>query len=78
MKFGLIGNPLKHSHSPELHAAFGIEGYRLCEVLPEEKSEQLRVRIPCQDGDHTLTDYASCGKNWNGEHCNISAWLNVK
>ena len=53
-------------------------GHIVCEVLPEEKGEQLRVRIPCQDGDHTLTDYASCGKNWNGEHCNISAWLNVK
>ena len=49
-----------------------------CEVLPEEKGEQLRVRIPCQGGDHILTDYASCGKKWNEEHCNISAWLNVK
>ena len=44
MKFGLIGNPLKHSHSPELHAAFGIEGYRLCEVLPEDLDGFFRRR----------------------------------
>lgn len=49
-----------------------------CEILPEEKGEQLRVRIPCRDGDHILTDYASCGKNWNEPHCNITAWLNIK
>ncbi len=52
-------------------------GRIVCEVLPEQAGEQLRVRIACEDGGRILTDYASCGKNWNAGRSNITAWMNI-
>ncbi len=36
MKFGCIGNPLKHSYSKEIHNMLGDYEYELCELKPEE------------------------------------------
>ncbi len=36
MKFGCIGNPLKHSFSREIHGALGDYEYELCELSCEE------------------------------------------
>ena len=41
MIYGLIGNPLGHSLSPELHAMYGLEGYGLFELSEEEIPELL-------------------------------------
>lgn len=48
-------------------------------MLKPEKDEYVRVLLPV-DGEKTvfLTDYASCGKNWNGERPVISVWFNMK
>lgn len=42
MKYGLLGRKLGHSHSPELHRAFGCPDYGLFEVEPEELEAFLR------------------------------------
>ena len=44
MRYGLIGNPLGHSHSPYLHSRFGVEGYELCVLQPDELAEFFRKR----------------------------------
>lgn len=44
MKFGLIGNPLGHSHSPFLHERFGIEGYELHPLREEDFDAFMRSR----------------------------------
>ena len=36
MRFGLIGNPLGHSFSPRLHAAYGTPDYALCPLEPSD------------------------------------------
>lgn len=54
MKFGLIGNPLGHSFSPALHAAYGTAGYELHpmeshELKPffdERSFDGINVTIP--------------------------------
>ena len=44
MRFGLLGEKLGHSYSPELHAFFGGYDYELFEVAPEDLREFLRER----------------------------------
>ena len=44
MRFGLLGEKLGHSYSPELHAFFGDYDYELFEVAPEDLREFLRER----------------------------------
>ena len=54
MSYYLIGCPLGHSFSPEIHAALGIKDYRLRELSPEDlpgflkqgQFEGLNVTIP--------------------------------
>ena len=36
MKYGLIGHPLGHSFSPELHSILGNREYELADILPED------------------------------------------
>lgn len=44
MKYGLIGNPLGHSHSPYLHGKFGIDGYELHPLGKDELEEFFKRR----------------------------------
>lgn len=44
MEYGLIGNPLGHSLSPVLHAAFGGYSYELIELPPERVGDFLSRR----------------------------------
>lgn len=40
--FGLIGEKLGHSYSPQIHAALGCKGYKLYELAPSELEGFLR------------------------------------
>ncbi len=44
MEFGLIGEHLGHSYSPEIHAAFAPYRYELRELAPEELEDFFRAR----------------------------------
>ena len=44
MRFGLLGEKLGHSYSPELHAFFGDYDYELFEVAPGDLGDFLRER----------------------------------
>ncbi len=44
LKYGLIGEKLGHSFSPEVHAALGDRDYRLVELAPTELDGFLRER----------------------------------
>ena len=44
MRFGLLGEKLGHSYSPELHALFGDYDYELFEVAPGDLGDFLRER----------------------------------
>ncbi len=44
LKYGLIGEKLGHSFSPEVHAALGDSSYRLAELAPTELDAFLRER----------------------------------
>ena len=44
MRFGLLGEKLGHSYSPELHAFFGDYDYGLFEVAPGDLGDFLRER----------------------------------
>ena len=44
MKFGLLGERLSHSFSPEIHRLFGAYDYSLFEVAPEDLAEFLLKR----------------------------------
>lgn len=44
MRFGLLGEKLGHSYSPELHAFFGDYDYELFEVAPGDLEDFLRER----------------------------------
>ncbi len=44
LKYGLIGEKLGHSFSPEVHAALGDRSYRLVELSPTELDGFLRER----------------------------------
>ena len=52
MKYGLIGNPLSQSFSPELHALFGDPDYTLCELsdpaafLQSRDFQGINVTVP--------------------------------
>ena len=41
MRFGLLGEKLGHSYSPELHAFFGDYEYELFEVAPEKVAKAV-------------------------------------
>ncbi len=41
-KFGLIGQPLSHSFSPEIHALFGDYEYKLYPLLPEQLPDFMK------------------------------------
>lgn len=44
-----------------------------------EKGEQLRLRLTCANGNTvTLTDYASCGKNWSTPRNRVTVWMNAR
>ncbi|MBQ2118586.1 MAG: shikimate dehydrogenase, partial [Clostridia bacterium] len=47
MKYGLIGEKLGHSFSPEIHAALASYPYELCEVRREELEDFFRRRDFC-------------------------------
>ena len=42
MRFGLLGEKLGHSYSPELHAFFGDYEYELFEVAPDQLGDFIR------------------------------------
>jgi len=44
MEYGLIGNPLGHSISPEIHRRFAAYSYELCPLSPEDLPGFLRAR----------------------------------
>ena len=44
MRCGLLGEKLRHSYSPELHAFFGNYDYELFEVAPDQLGDFLRIR----------------------------------
>ncbi|MCI8415780.1 MAG: shikimate kinase [Ruminiclostridium sp.] len=44
MQYGLLGEKLSHSYSPELHAMFGDYPYELYEISPEALGDFLRAR----------------------------------
>ena len=44
MQYGLIGCPLGHSFSKEIHEALGRYSYELCELKPDEVATFLRRR----------------------------------
>ena len=44
MKYGLLGEKLKHSFSPQIHNAFGIEDYILKEVPREEIDAFMKAK----------------------------------
>ena len=43
MKYGLLGEKLSHSYSPELHALLGQKDYTLFEVAPEELESFMKT-----------------------------------
>ena len=48
-------------------------------LLKAQEGETVRVAILKKDGTElVLTDYASCGKMWNGEKARITVWQNIK
>lgn len=44
MKYGLLGEKLKHSFSPQIHNAFGIDDYILKEVPREEIDAFMKAK----------------------------------
>lgn len=44
MEYGLIGEKLSHSYSPQIHAALGDYDYRLCPLSPEELNHFLKKK----------------------------------
>ena len=44
MEYALIGQPVAHSLSPRIHAAFGNDRYTLCPLQPEELGAFLSAR----------------------------------
>ena len=44
MKYGLLGEKLKHSFSPQIHKAFGIEDYILKEVPRDEMDAFMKAK----------------------------------
>ncbi len=44
MRFGLLGEHLSHSFSPQVHACFGDSDYQLCEVEANALEEFLQTR----------------------------------
>ena len=50
-----------------------------CQWVQPEAGELLRFMLTTEDGKQIpLTDYASCGKNWLGQHNRISVWMNIR
>ena len=47
------------------------------QLLPPEKGEMVRVLLRQKDGlpPVLLTDYASCGKRWNGQKNRVTVWM---
>ena len=43
-RYGLLGEKLSHSYSPELHALFGDYSYELIEIAPGDLGDFLRAR----------------------------------
>ena len=66
-KFGLLGEKLGHSHSPQIYEMFEIPGYELFEVPREDvhtflkttKLEGLNVTIPYKKIAMEQCDYLS-------------------
>lgn len=56
---------------------FAIEKKPLFRCVTPEQGEQLRLFLETKDGDILLTDYASCGKNWEAARNRITVWMNV-
>ncbi len=44
-------------------------------LLAPQGREQLRMAVKTDKGTLLFTDYASCGKTWNRENSEISAWI---
>ncbi len=67
MEYGLLGEKLGHSFSGKIHALFGNENYKLCELSPSEFSDFLQKRefraanvtIPYKEKAMAFCDYIS-------------------
>ncbi len=55
------------------------DGKYTYEVLQAQEGEAVRLSLLLQDGKKLLlSDYASCGKNWNRENADITVWFNIE
>ena len=63
--------------SGDITEKFAIEKEPIFRCVAPEQGEQLRLFLETKDGDILLTDYASCGKNWQAARNRITVWMNV-
>ena len=70
MRVGLIGDPLGHSFSPRLHAAFGTADYELhpipAEALPAFFRERAfeGVNPPPRNAERSTPSSTAAGNSW--------------
>ncbi len=68
----LAADEAKNNYFTERELKF-TGNFELCET---ENGEMIRLKMTTEDGEEIIfTDYASCGKNWNGKKNRITVWM---
>ena len=68
--YGLLGEHLPHSFSPQIHSALGNRNYNLFEVAPENLDAFMKKHGPTNHyQEQSATKYTWLSDPWPWEYC---------
>lgn len=74
----LARDAAKEGEGTDLTESFSVSHISAPLFIAKEDEEEIRLTLQRDDGKTLLlTDYASCGKDWQNPNCLMTVWMNI-